>query len=501
MTPGVQLSQLSRGAERRRGGALARVARAFSAIAGVSSAPARRVRTWAAAAGGNMLGAWASALLSPNKELEGAGPKLRGRARELRRNNPHVARYAGLCVENILGPDGLTLQAGVPSTRGTNAALSAACEATFYEWAETAGVDGRDWWGVCSVLVETWRTEGEIGLELVLDESLPFGVGVQLVDADLIDDRFNVRDAGDGDAVVAGVRVSRTGRPVGYYVLERHPSEGGYIPRRYVPASRLFLLSHRPRAGQIRGVTPLAPAMIRLHMLGGAQESLAMLLRVAATKMGFIERTKDADDDETDAPATTWDAVPGAIERLDVGDTFKGWDPGQPTAEYDPFSKSLLREIAAALGVSYVALTGDVSDTSYSSARVGLLAERDSWRVLQRVFATVICAPVYREVIRAARMSGRLYVPAGIDPATLAASEWHGRSWDWVDPSKDVAAIGDAIDRGLTTVTRELAKRGLGIREVLEERAAELALAKSLGVELTPPKPPAALPAPKKPDA
>lgn len=438
---------------------------------------------------------WLGQLLDPNDETKRGAMTLRGRARDLRRNNPLVERYAQLSVENIVGPDGITLQATPGNTRGSvNQALAKQCESVFYGWADRAGLDGRSWDDVCRALVESWRVDaGEALLEIVYDERLPLGIGVQLLDPDLLDQDLNVAAAPGRNEIVQGVERDAFGAPLAFHVFRDHPQSGKRRERRVVPAERLPYLVHRLRADSVRGVTPLAPAMLRLQMLNGTQEALVILHRVAASKMGWFERNPEIDpSDPTNGhpgSSPTMDATPGTIDFAPDGYVFKAWDPGQPTAQYDPFQKSLLREIAAGLGVSYASLTGDLSEASYSSARVGLLAERDRWRVLQRQFAATICQPVYAAVLRAARLRGLLQRPDGIAPETLAAAQWHGRRWDWVDPQKDIAAIGEALGLNLTTLTRELNARGLDVRQVLQERADELRLAKELGVPIGAPAP------------
>ena len=61
---------------------------------------------------------------------------------------------------------------------------------------------------------------------------------------------------------------------------------------------------------------------------------------------------------------------------------------------------------------------------------------------------------------------------------------WRPRGWSWVDPWKETQASIEAINAGLSTLTQELSKQGLDIQEVLIERASELELANSLGLNL-----------------
>ena len=469
----------------RRSGFLARLASVFTP----TRAPERPLRVrFAGAQLSRLTGDMAVTPSSADRANEGKLERLRARVAEMRRDNPLVARYATLCVENILGPEGLTLQSQVPSARGVNTAVSRKVEATWYEWAESAGVDGSSWFACCAQLVESWRLMGECLAEIIVDRRLPMGIAVQVIDVDLIDDRHSTPQVEGKGWVTQGVEYDALRRPVALHLLTRHRSDPGPHYRRRVPLERLLYHAHKTRPMQSRGVSPVAPAMLRLQMLNGMQEALVELNRAAATKMGFLITKGDGstlqDPDDPAAPVE-FDAAPLSIEQLPQGMEFQAWDPGQPTAQHESLYRTLAQEIAAALGVSYAALSGDLGQTSYSSGRIGTIAERDAWRVLQQQFAAAICHKMFREVLRVQLMRGALVTPAELTLEQLAEAVWHGRKWDWVDPAKDIAAIRDALALGLTTLTRELNARGFDLRAVLEEAKAERELAKELGLTLT----------------
>lgn len=469
-----------------RKGILARLAAVFTAPRAAAARPFRF--RFAGAQVSRLTGDMAVTPSSADRANEGKLERLRARVAEMRRDNPLVARYASLSVENILGPGGITLQSQVPSARGVNAAVSRKVEQTWYQWAESAGVDGASWHTCCARLVESWRLMGECLAEIVVDRRLPMGIAVRVLDVDLIDDRHSTPQTEGQGWITQGVEYDALRRPVALHLLTRHRTDPGPHFRRRVTLDRLLYLAHTPRPMQSRGVSPVAPAMLRLQMLNGMQEALVELNRAAATKMGFLVRKGAGevlqDPDEPEAPVEL-EAAPLSIEQLPEGMEFQAWDPGLPTAQHESLYRSLAQEIAAALGVSYAALTGDLGQTSYASGRMGTLAERDAWRVLQQEFAQAICAKMLREVLRVQLLRGALVAPSDLSVEDLARGTWHGRKWAWVDPAKDLAAIREGLALGLTTLTRELNAAGYDLRAVLEEAAAERQLAKDLGLQLT----------------
>lgn len=441
-------------------------------------------RSYAAAVPHRLLGDWPGTAQSANKSTRYQAKPLRFRARELRENSALVARFAQLSRDNIIGPDGITLQAVVPSTRGTNTAASQAIEAAWYRWAERCTPDGRSWNTVCETLVESWRIEGEALLELIPSSAAPMGLWVRPLDADLLDERKNEDLTPTGGSIVQGIEYDTAGRVVRYHLLAKHPSDGEVARYRPLTPDRLLYLPHFSRPQQARGVTPLAPVMLLLQHLDKTDEAVVVLNRVTASKMGAMIPGENA------APLEGVDGTPPVIEQapgewwtLPQGWDIKMLDPGQPTSEYDQFSKHLLRKIAAGLNVAAASLTGDLSDVNYSSIRAGLITERSAWQGLQAAFLAAIVQPVYLAWLNTAPMARAFAMPSGITPARIAeASRWHPRRWPWVDPLKDAQGIQLLLSMGLTTRTREAAKQGLSFEELVTERAAEEALLAAAGL-------------------
>ena len=461
--------------------------RLWRAVTGAFRAtPTTATRSYAAAGAHRLLSDWPGTAQSADKSTRYQAKVLRFRARELRENSPIVARYAALVRDNIIGPDGITLQAIVPSPRGTNTAASASIEAAWYQWAASCTPDGRSWVEVCGIVAEAWKVEGEALLELIPSKVAPSGLWVQPLDPDLLDEMENADRTPQGGSIVQGVEYDATGRIVGYHLLTRHPSDsGGRTQRRFLRADRLLVLGHRQRPQQSRGVTALAPVMLLLQHLEKTDEAIVVLNRVTASKMGALIPGADAQPLETDGMPPQIEQAPGEWWTLPQGWDVKMLDPGQPTQEYDVFARHLLRKIAAGLHVAYASLTGDLSDVNYSSMRAGLLVERDAWQGAQAQFIQTIVAPVFRLWLDTAPMTQAFPMVAGQNAATIAeASVWHPRRWPWVDPLKDANAVDVLLSLGLTTRTREANKQGLSFAALVDERAAEDAYLLAKGVTL-----------------
>jgi len=459
--------------------------RLWRAVTGAFRAAPTATRSYQAAGAHRLLSDWPGTAQSADKATRYQAKVLRFRARELRENSPIVARYGALVRDNVIGPDGITLQAIVPSSRGTNTAASASIEAAWYQWAASCTPDGQSWVEVCGVVAETWKVEGEALLELIPSKVAPAGLWVKPLDPDLLDEMQNTDRTARGGSIVQGIEYDAAGRVVGYHLLTRHPSDSGGRTHRFLGADRLLVLGHRQRPQQSRGVTALAPVMLLLQHLEKTDEAIVVLNRVTASKMGALIPGADAQPIDSDGMPPQIEQAPGEWWTLPQGWDVKMLDPGQPTQEYDVFARHLLRKISAGLHVAYASLTGDLSDVNYSSMRAGLLVERDAWQGAQAQFIQTIVAPVFRLWLDTAPMTGAFPMAPGQSAATIAAaSVWHPRRWPWVDPLKDANAVDVLLSLGLTTRTREANKQGLSFAALVDERAAEEAYLLAKGVTL-----------------
>lgn len=169
---------------------------------------------------------------------------------------------------------------------------------------------------------------------------------------------------------------------------------------------------------------------------------------------------------------------------LPPGVDFKGWDTGQPGESFEPFNRVLERYVASGLRVSYVSLFGNVSDTTYSGGRTGVLQERDNFRMLQRLYMDAVRKPIHRLWLEHATLAGSLRLPS-YQWQQFSAVKFRARTWPWVDPLKDIQAAGIAIKNGLGCRTDYADERGMDITELFEKLGRERELAGMYGIDIT----------------
>lgn len=441
----------------------------------------------------NWSGDWNMAQLSGSQVLRMDLTALVDRSRDLVMNNTTIARIPSLFAENISGKDGITYQAAVKfANENYNDRANKALETSWYRWAEdprSVSADRRmSLLEVETMLDEVEATDGETFTRLLPGFDNPYRFAVQILDTDQIDRRYNV-DAGKGqNAVIMGVEVDTWGAPVAYHVWPNHPSE---ISRRgermRIPAEQIIhqYIAHRPN--QVRGIPWIAAGIVEAVQLGEYTEAEVKAARVAAAKMGFIEpmdgegivsRTRDKNGNLV---SPRWDAEPGTIEQIDG--KFKEWNPLHPNGNYDAFEKAIVRRLATSLRVSYMSLSGDLSQTSYASGRLGFLAERMVYQSLAQRKIRRWHTPVHRVWLRQALLTGQIDYPS-FDAEMLSAAVWHPRSFPGIDVSKETDAADHKVSMGTYTLTKLCAEDGLDFEDVMKERARELQIAKQYGVPI-----------------
>jgi capsid protein len=84
---------------------------------------------------------------------------------------------------------------------------------------------------------------------------------------------------------------------------------------------------------------------------------------------------------------------------------------------------------------------------------------------------------VFEAWLDMAVLSGALSLPGyETNPDRYRASRWVPRSWEWVDPQREVDAYKTAVRCGFKTLGQVIAEQGGDLEDVLVARQAELAM-------------------------
>jgi lambda family phage portal protein len=282
-----------------------------------------------------------------------------------------------------------------------------------------------------------------------------------------------------GGRIEQGIELDRDGTVVAYHVL-REPPGTGFAPYETVriPASDLIHVFDRQFPGQVRGLSWLAPVMLKLADRDALADALVAQAKIGALLTGFIRDPEGgAAGFDQGASGGQWNVAlePGAMRILPPGADVTFTPQPQGLRDAVAFLAAVDREIAAGAGITYESLTGDLGAANYSSARVGLLDFRRRAEAMQRnLVEGQFLRPLWRRWIGVQTLAG--FIPA--DPVAQAdyrAVRFVGPGFDWVDPEAQVAAEIAAINAGLKSREEVVAARGRDIDELDAELARDRA--------------------------
>jgi lambda family phage portal protein len=434
---------------------------------------------------------------SADSEIKGSLRTLRNRARQLVRDSD-FARQALRSIENNVVGQGIGFQSQVRMQRGggLNESVNDAIEEAWRRWCrkDSCDVAGKLCFSdIERLAIRSVAESGEVIVRLVKQPfgSSPVPLALEIIEADLLLDDFNGRSPETNNEVRMGVEVNRWGRPTAYYFHQgmRHPGDYQFTAQDFsrakyvrIPADEIIHLFRVERPGQNRGVTWFASTIQRMHHLAGYEEAEVVAARATSSLMGFITSPEGElyGDDVVEGQRVT-QFEPGVFRYLEPGQQVTIPQMSRPGGEFDPFMRAMLRAVAAGVGCSYESISKDYSQTNYSSSRLSLLDERDSWRVLQDWLIENFNQVVFEKWLDMAVLSGTLNLPRyEIDPTMYRQPRWMPRGWSWVDPQKEINAYKEAEKAGYITKSQIIAESGGDIEEVMQTRRRELDLAESL---------------------
>ena len=481
-----------------------RAARPRSAMAGgpsggPGSGPAGARAFYAGAQVNRLTADWVmDPITSALREMQAELPRLRARSRDLARNTPAVKRWLKLSETNVIGPQGVGLQAQNRRADGTlDRGVNAAIETAWREFSTRrhASLDGRlSLHAIARLLVRLRRMDGE-ALVRIRRGVGTHGLALQVLDADQLDHGFN-RAAGAGvHEVRLGVEVTADLAPVAYHLWTAHPGDGAERVRVRVPAEDIIHYYRVLRPGQVRGIPETHAVLLPTKMLDGAEEAHLVATRVGSSQMGFfIPPATDVDDPSDDdelpdgerpsaPPPLEMEAEPGMMRQLEAGWDVKQFNPAYPAAGFSDFVKTGQRKTAIGLDMTYAFLYGDLAEVNFSSGRLGKADERDEWRTEQTDVVEAFYDRVYDEWLKLASLAGALRLPTS-DASRYGARRWQPRGFPQVDPLKEGEADARDIGMGLRSFRHVASERGEDWEENLRGLAEEYALARELGVPL-----------------
>jgi lambda family phage portal protein len=331
-----------------------------------------------------------------------------------------------------------------------------------------------------------------------------------------------------------GVEKDARGKPIAYHIRDTYPSEfyQGQFPFNWtrVDAEKPWgrpMIAHIKdtiQPSQTRGISGLTAVLKQMRMTKRFQEIVLQNAVINASYAATIESELPSEvvaaamgahtsadpqagymsfiktyltgvqDYLSSAGAVTVDGA--KIPHLFPGTKMNSKPLGTPGGIGTEFEVSLLRHVAAGLGVSYEEFANDFSKTNYSSGKSSMLKTQKHMAARKRFVADRFADYVFQLYAEEALNARALPLPRNYDyrilyqngytnavvKEALFQCSWVGAGRGQIDELKETQAALLRIAGGLSTWETEIARQGGDYRAVFRQRAREDKLAKSYDI-------------------
>jgi lambda family phage portal protein len=477
---------------------------------------------------------WNPVIRSPDNEINREKQILDARSRDIVRNSGPMQGAAAVHRDSIVGshfrlnsrPNYKVL--GLDDVWAEEFQQEVEAKFTLFAesdscWVDASGMNTLT--GLIRMGVTQFFTQGEVlaTMEWLRESIRPYGTAMQMVDPDRL---CNPDGTADTETLRRGVVKNLRGAPLGYWFRSGYANDPSMLAKantwKYVPIrkpwGRLMVLHiiEQMRPQQTRGVAEMVAVLKEMRMTKRFHDISLQNAVINATFAAAIESELPPEQAfeqvgiaEDGSPITGSMAllqqiaqyqgsgrnmhIDGAkIPHLYPGTKLKVTPAGKVSNVGEAFEASLLRNVAAGLGLSYEELSRDFSQTNYSSARATM---NQTFRYMQSrkkgvadrqgsgFFGCWLEESINKgDITSMPRNAPSFY--EGLNKEAYTNCTWIGASRGQVEEYKETQALGMRLDIGVSTLEDECARLGKDWREVLQQKAREQAYAEELGLNL-----------------
>jgi len=416
---------------------------------------------------------------------------IRARAQDLERNSDLAAALLSPFERNVVG-SGIVLQSKIESDRlgNTNDELNTKIEKLWKDFckAENCDVTGtQSMEEIEEMILRRYLVDGGIFIVKVnvKDKRFPFKIQVRSVD-----ELNTLSIADESKRIIEGVELDENNKPIAYHFKKYNGK--AFIPNETVriEAKNVIFLFKRNSPQQIREISQLATALPRIKDVNQFIEAVGIKERVLACMAVFIKKDSPSGMGRgtsvrgKDISYDGMSLTPGMIGELNPGDEVQTVVPAGQASNSRDFITTMVRLISAGMGLSYEAVSRDLSMVTYSSARQGLIEDKKVYRKLQDLLIKKVLTPIYLEFLDSMYLTEQLdIVDYAQNKEAYTKHVWIPPGSSWIDPTREVTANKVAIETNQDTLARICAERGEDWREVIKQRAAEKKLIQQMDGE------------------
>lgn len=479
--------------------------------------------------------AWTPNMGSPDQIINGVKDTADARSQDMAMNDGYVSGAVAIHKDNIVGAQ--YVLNSQPNWRALN--LTSAWAEEFQSVVESRFnliAQSEECWldasrrntfaGMVRLAIGSFTLSGEVlaTAEWVKESSRPCKTAVQIISPRRLSNRNGVSDT---PTLRRGVESNAYGRPIAYHIRAAFPTEfylnADALTWKRVPAFKpwgrrqVIHIMEQLLPGQSRGVADMVSALKQMKMTKKFQEVTLQNAVVNATYAAAIEselppntvfETMGGADGSEHGMMNYLGSYMGALQsylssskniaidgakipHLFPGTKLNLTPVGTPGGVGTDFEESLLRHIAACLGLSYEQFSRDYSKTNYSSARASM---NETWKTMmskKALIADRFANQIFALWLEEEVAKGTLPLPKGKTPDwfyepmvkdALCACTWIGASRGQIDELKETQSAMLRIKAGLSTYEKESARLGEDFRDLFAQRAREEKMLSELGL-------------------
>lgn len=413
--------------------------------------------------------------------------EVKARARDLERNSDIMNSVVGAFKRNVVGT-GFAIQAKTEEPE-----LNKQIERAWKRWCKKQNCDVTGTQSLNQIIrmaVERKKVDGGILFvkRYTSDGMVPFKL--QMIEVDELD-ISSMTPKYSGNKVVGGIEYNSYNRPVGYFIKQYDLD--GYMMREpvYVEAKDVIFYFTKRRPTQLREMSDMAATIPRIRDVNEFMMAVSVKERIEACLSVFIKKaipTTGIGRQNGGSPdRVNYDGKllsPGMIKELNAGDDIQIVNPTGQSADATSFTKLQQRLIGAGQGISYEATSRDMSESTYSSARQGMIEDDLTYGEEKELLMEVL-DEIYETFVISAVLCGLINIPRfWEDKDRYLAHDWTQEPKPWIDPQKESNANKTALQTGQKTFKQIAAENGRDWRDQVDDIAEVLEYGKEKGVDM-----------------
>ena len=357
----------------------------------------------------------------------------------------------------------------------------------------------------------------------------PYNTAVHLIDPDRMITPFNGSASFFSGRIRGGIERNKFGRPIAYHIHDGYPYEapftGNFDVRRVLARKpwgrrQVLHIMEMERIDQTRGISQLISGLKNTKMAQTWRDVTLQNAVVAGTYAATIESDLPSaqvfaaigqgDDPVQSAIAEGGEflAALGEFSQgatgLTVGGTriphlFPGTKlnmlrPGVADGVGQDFESSLIRYLAATMGMTYEELSRDLRSTNYSSIKAGMAMTHQTMQSRKAMVADEFANQCYALWLEEAMVKGDIQAMKqapnapnffeGLNKTFYTNAEWYSSGKPQIDELKETQAAMLRLRSGLSTFKTEIARlHGTDHVSHFEQMASEKELMQDLDID------------------